>query len=257
MDGFKKLHEDLEKVIEKDDSNSSTTTSEMEDPKHSKQTFRQKLRHILHTNKFQIGVICLVILDCLLVIAELLIDLEVFEIGEAKDELGPAKVLHYMSITILSIFLIEIFTKIFAMGLDYFKNKLEVFDGIVVVVSFVLDVVFANQEGAYGGIGLLIVLRLWRVTRILNGIIMSVKKQSEKRCLRERMLKEAAEQELAKFREYCAAQEKEIEELQALLKKHGIDFPKIEKPVEVSTISVTAEVNEVDGYTKRPDDSNA
>ena len=77
----------------------------------------------------------------------------------------------------------------------------------------------------------------------LAGIVLSVKVQAEKRLLHERRGREAVEQELSKFREYCAAQEREIEALQGLLKKHGIEFEKTERPVVVSTIDVVAEVN--------------
>ncbi len=74
-----------------------------------------------------------------------------------------------MSIGILSIFMIEIIVKIFAFRLDFFKSKMEVFDAIIVIVSFILDVYFASEEGIESAGGLLIIFRLWRVTRILNG----------------------------------------------------------------------------------------
>lgn len=82
MEGFKKLGDDLERVIEKDDSNSSVTTETEEASKVAPPTCRSQLQHLLHTNKFQIGVVCLVIVDCLLVIAELLIDIRVFQLHE-------------------------------------------------------------------------------------------------------------------------------------------------------------------------------
>ena len=87
MEGFKKLGDDLERVIEKDDSNSSVTTETEDAAKVAPPTCRSKLQHLLHTNKFQIGVICLVIFDCLLVIAELLIDLNV--LGTSKESPIP------------------------------------------------------------------------------------------------------------------------------------------------------------------------
>ena len=65
--------------------------------------------------------------------------------------------------------MIEIAVKIFAFRLDFFKSKMEVFDAIIVVVSFVLDIVYASAEGVESAVGLIIILRLWRVTRILNG----------------------------------------------------------------------------------------
>lgn len=73
---------------------------------------------------------------------------------------------------------------------------------------------------------------------------MSVKVQAERRLARERRSRQAVEQELAKFRDYCAVQEKEIEALQALLRQHQIAFDVVEKPVVGRTIDVIAEVNE-------------
>ncbi len=71
---------------------------------------------------------------------------------------------------ILSLFMIEIMVKLWAFRLDFFRSKLEVFDALVVIISFCLDIAFLGHgEGVNAGVGLLVVLRLWRVTRILNG----------------------------------------------------------------------------------------
>ncbi|KAK2185905.1 hypothetical protein NP493_217g01003 [Ridgeia piscesae] len=243
MEGFKKVHtgDDLERVIEKDDSNSSVTESD--EGKKPPRTCREQITYIINTNKFQIGIVCFVIFACLLVICELLIDLHVFEVQDMN--LAVPQVLRYMTISVLSLFVLEISIKLGVMRLDLFRHKMEVFDALIVVVTFALEIAFANHEGLMSGVGLLIVLRLWRVTKILNGIIMSVKRQAERRLARERRTREAVEQELAKFREYCAAQETEIELLQGLLKKNGIQLMTSERPVVGSTINVIAEVNEV------------
>ncbi|XP_074640405.1 voltage-gated hydrogen channel 1-like [Tubulanus polymorphus] len=249
MDGFKKLSDDLERVIEKEETSSSVTSDS--DETKEPVTCRSKLQHVLHTNKFQIGVVVLVIIDCLLVIGELLIELEVFALNGHSD---VPHVLHYMSIAILSIFMIELLVKVYAFRLEFFKQKLEVFDGIIVIVSFVLDIVFIKKEGITEAIGLIILLRLWRVARILNGIIMSVKVQADKKIHKERRIREAVEQELNKYREYCTAQEKEIEVLQALLKKHKIEFEKTNKPVvPVRKIDVIAEVTPYSGNLNEAD----
>lgn len=171
-EGFKKLHtghnpDDLMRVIEKDDSNSSVTTDSEEGTKQMPKTCRETVEYILNTTKFQIVVICLVIINCLLVITELLIDLKVFEMGGTSKTVP--QVLHYLSISILSLFLIEIMVKIYAIRLEFFKRKMEVFDGVVVILAFALDIAFAKDEGLKSGVGLIIVLRLWRVTKILNG----------------------------------------------------------------------------------------
>ncbi len=83
---------------------------------------------------------------------------------------------------------------------------------------------------------------------------MSVKIQAEKRLARERRCREALEQEILKYREYCTAQENEIEALQGLLRKHGIEFERVERPVVGSTIDVVAEVNELSEKVKIMDD---
>lgn len=170
MEGFKKLQhgmaaDELERVIEKDDSNSSMTT-ESDEGKPLPHSCCYLLQHMLSTNKFQIAIICLVICDCLLVITELLIDLRVFEMHHNSP---VAEILHYMSIGILSLFIIEIALKIFVMRQEYFKHRMEVFDAIVVILTFALDIALAKEEGLLSSVGLLIGLRLWRITSILNG----------------------------------------------------------------------------------------
>lgn len=74
-----------------------------------------------------------------------------------------------MSIAILTFFMMEIFFKIFVFRLEFFHHKFEILDAIVVVVSFVLDVVLLFREHEFEALGLLILLRLWRVARIING----------------------------------------------------------------------------------------
>ncbi|KAK7460782.1 hypothetical protein BaRGS_00038803 [Batillaria attramentaria] len=212
MEGFHKMQDDLERVIEKEDTSSTVTTgSDCEETlKHGPLTVRQRLDAIIHSHKFQVGIIVLVVFDILLVLSELLFDLEIVRLEGSHQETVP-EVLHYCSIFILSLFLIEIGLRIFVMRLSFFTHKLELFDAIVVIVSFVLDVVFRNRQDAASGVGLLVILRLWRVARILNGIVLSVKRQAEKKIEREKHMHEACEQELTKFRSYCTSLESEIE----------------------------------------------
>ncbi|KAK6319406.1 hypothetical protein J4Q44_G00106170 [Coregonus suidteri] len=73
--------------------------------------------------------------------------------------------------------------KLFAYRLEFFHHKFEVFDGLVVIVSFILDIVYIASEDAFDGMGiLLILLRLWRVARIVNVAWCSVKTQESCVC---------------------------------------------------------------------------
>lgn len=172
---------------------------------------REQLCEILHSRKAQYVIITLVVVDMIIVIAELLIDLKAVEV---HHESHAPHILHYISIAILSIFMIELFVKIYAMGLTFFKHKMEVFDGIVVTVSFALDIAFSGKEGAINGIGLIVLLRLWRVTRIVNGIVLSVQIQADRKI--QVLEKENSElkEELEQLKSKCEQLEVELKTFQ-------------------------------------------
>ncbi|KAF3837763.1 hypothetical protein F7725_009531 [Dissostichus mawsoni] len=117
-------------------------------------SFRQSLQRLYSSDRFQVVVVCLVILDAIFVLAELLIELSVIKLEH--DHLVP-EVFHFLSLALLTFFMVELFGKLFAYRLEFFQHKFEVFDD------------------AFDGMGLLILLRLWRVARIINGILVSVK----------------------------------------------------------------------------------
>ncbi len=79
------------------------------------------------------------------------------------------QIFHYLSLSLLTFFMVELSGKIYAYRLELLHHKFEVFDGIVVVVSFILDIVYISKEDVFDAMGLLILLRLWRVARIING----------------------------------------------------------------------------------------
>lgn len=129
------------------------------------------------------------VLDAVFVLVELLLDLSIIKQDHDRlaAEVTPTfvcstsdvlillhddsllQVFHYLSLGLVTFFVVELAGKLFAYRLEFFDHKFEVFDGLVVVVSFVLDVAFLFHEDAFDGVGLLILLRLWRVARIING----------------------------------------------------------------------------------------
>ncbi|XP_078603864.1 voltage-gated hydrogen channel 1-like [Branchiostoma floridae x Branchiostoma japonicum] len=79
------------------------------------------------------------------------------------------EVLHVVSILILCIFVVEIALKIYVDRLEFFKNGFHVLDAVVVLVSLCLDIASLVHPSAFTDAGgLFILLRLWRVTRIVN-----------------------------------------------------------------------------------------
>lgn len=139
-------------------------------------TFRDSLKRLYSSDRLQVLVVCLVILDAIFVLAELMIDLSIIKLDHGH--LAP-EVFHYLSLSLLTFFMVELIGKIYAYRQEFFMHKFEVFDGVIIVLSFVLDIVFIAHEDSFDGMGLLILLRLWRVARIVNGILVSVKNRAD------------------------------------------------------------------------------
>uniref|UniRef100_A0A8C6SQT3 Voltage-gated hydrogen channel 1 n=1 Tax=Neogobius melanostomus TaxID=47308 RepID=A0A8C6SQT3_9GOBI len=183
-------------------------------------SFRDSLKRLYSSERFQVAVVCLVILDAIFVLAELLIDLSIIKLEHGHT---APEVFHYLSLALLTFFVVELFGKLFAFRLEFFYHKFEVFDGVVVIVSFVLDLVFLFREDAFDAMGLLILLRLWRVARIINGVLVSVKSRADQKLHK---LKESYDHLVQRVTELQARTDKleqENHKLQDLLKKHNID----------------------------------
>ncbi|KAM5237735.1 voltage-gated hydrogen channel 1 [Ctenodactylus gundi] len=180
---------------------------------------RDALRKLFSSHRFQVIIICLVILDALLVLAELILDLRIIQ----PDKNNYAvQVFHFMSIAILFFFVVEIFLKLYVFRLEFFHHKFEILDAVVVVVSFVLDIALLFREREFEALGLLILLRLWRVARIINGIIISVKTRSERQLLRLKQMNIQLAAKIQHLEFSCSEKEQEIERLNKLLQQHGL-----------------------------------
>ncbi|NXX84278.1 HVCN1 protein, partial [Urocolius indicus] len=211
---------DYQKWEDEEEAGEKRPDSEIKlEPTRSHVSFQDMMKKLFSSHRFQILVVCLVILDALLVLGELLMDLKI--IHPDKYNITP-KVFHYLSLSILTIFLVEVGFKIFVYRWEFFQHKFEVLDGVVVAVSFILDVVLIFHEHELEAVGLLILLRLWRVARILNGIILSVKTRSEQQVakLKQANLKLATKVE--QLEHSCIEKEQEIERLNKILKQHGL-----------------------------------
>lgn len=131
-------------------------------------SLRKKLRLILRSNIFHIIIIILVVLDVISVAIELTIAIEKGKTNQ--DGMTPVEaIFKYISLSILSLFMIEIILKIFILRKEMIKSKTELFDAIVVIVSFILDIVFLlHTDTAAIPVEFLAILRLWRIIRVVN-----------------------------------------------------------------------------------------
>lgn len=187
----------------------------------SSYTFRDALKWLFNCHKFHIVIVCLVILDALFVLIEILLDLEL--LVDKVDHIIP-EIFHYLSISVLSFFLLEIVGKLYAFRLEFFHHKFEVFDAVIVIISFIIDVVYITREDVFSAVGLLILLRLWRVARIVNGVILSVKSRAEEKINKLKEKQETLLARVTQLEQQCSQQEAEIARLQKVLQLNNI-FP--------------------------------
>ncbi|KAM9522844.1 voltage-gated hydrogen channel 1-like isoform 1-T3 [Salvelinus alpinus] len=181
-------------------------------------SFRDSLKMLYSSDKFQIVVVCLVVLDAIFVLVELLFDLTIINLEHGH--IAP-QVFHYLSLALLTFFMVELAGKLFAYQLEFFHHKFEVFDGLVVIVSFILDIVYIAIDAF---MGLLILLRLWRVARIVNGILVSVKARADHKVHKLKESNDQLVQQVSELQERSGKAEQENSKLRALLRQHDIEY---------------------------------
>ena len=98
----------------------------------------EKIRKILTSNKFHLLMILLTVLDCICVVIQVTFDI----IHSKKRSMRIAEVVvELVSCSILSLFLTEIFLKLIFLPKHFIKSKIELFDALIVIISFSLEIV--------------------------------------------------------------------------------------------------------------------
>lgn len=95
--------------------------------------------------------------------------------GGALDEAPDwLEVLSLISTTITTLFLVEIPLTLWSLGFEFYNPRgpvthatLHVFDAVIILTTFVLEVVLRGKERELAG--LLIILRLWRLLKLVGG----------------------------------------------------------------------------------------
>ena len=93
---------------------------------------------------------------------------------EGPDAPVWLEVLSHISLGITTLFLIEIPVTLWAMGPKYYNPfgpfphaSLHLFDALVILGTFILEFVLRGRERELAG--LLIILRLWRLVKLVGG----------------------------------------------------------------------------------------
>ncbi|KAI0273676.1 hypothetical protein BC834DRAFT_855021 [Gloeopeniophorella convolvens] len=122
-------------------------------------------------------VIALIIIDAGCVIADLGYTLLSSNCETSGEPGSPAwlEVLSTISTVITTLFLVEIPLALWAFGPKFYKPRgpiphasLHLFDALIIVTTFVLEVILRGRERELAG--LLIILRLWRLIKLVGGV---------------------------------------------------------------------------------------
>lgn len=139
-----------------------------------------------------------------------------------------AGVIHWISLAILSMFFSETVLRIVVLGIwDYIENKIEVFDGAVIVLSvapMVASTVANGPRSPWDAISLLIVLRIWRVKRVIDAYVLPVKVEMEMVIQQYEKAKVIQDEQLERLTQICQEQGFEIQQLRAHLAQQGLDL---------------------------------
>lgn len=139
--------------------------------------------------------------------------------------LDVAHKLHYISVAILSVLVLLLFVKIFCSGKRFFKSRMQVFDGIVILISFTLDLVFIEGLAVLRleeFIIIIIFLLPWRILRVLNSLIAAVLDQQRLNLKIMYKQKKKISRTLSETNTKMEVMQRHIEVLQALCTSRGL-----------------------------------
>ncbi|NXK72610.1 TM266 protein, partial [Amazona guildingii] len=166
-----------------------------------------------------------VVLVVILLTLELLIDIKLLQFSSASQFAG---VIHWISLVILSVFFSETILRIVVLGIwDYIENKVEVFDGAVIILSLapmVASTVANGPSSPWDAISLIITLRIWRVKRIIDAYVLPVKVEMEMMIQQYEKAKVIQDEQLERLTQICQEQGFEIRQLRAHLAQQDLDL---------------------------------
>ena len=173
-------------------------TNTMENPP----SFRAKLKHFFHGKLFHILLTILIAIDLIIVLTDIIVIMvHCTDIPHELEEI--LHILFYISISILSIFFIELCFQMYAFGfVKWMKDCLHVFDLCIVTSTLIFEIALHGSPKAEGIVGLLIGFRLWRLVRVVHVTTEALDLQHEME--RDKLLHkiENLETQIQKYRKY-------------------------------------------------------
>jgi len=182
-------------------------------------TWREWIAEKLESPRLHKIVIALIVIDAVCVLADLSYTFLSDQCsGDPEENPLWLEILSHISLVITTFFLVEIPFALYAFGPGFYNpfggwlhSSLHLFDAVVIVTTFVLEVVLRGKERELAS--LLIVLRLWRLIKLVGGVAVGAGELSEEtqKALRE------TERDLQQSKDALQRAHSEIENLKSRL----------------------------------------
>ncbi|KAG1756532.1 uncharacterized protein EDB91DRAFT_1241583 [Suillus paluster] len=145
-----------------------------ERPKGTISVWRENVSRIVESQRFHTFVIALIVIDATCVLVDLGYTVLSDECAPSDENPAWLEALANVSLAITTLFLIEIPITLWAFGIRFYipfsgitHAALHLFDAAIIVTTFILEFVLQGRERELAG--LLIILRLWRLVKLVGG----------------------------------------------------------------------------------------
>jgi len=140
---------------------------------------KTKVRNFLNIPFIGNLILCMTLFLCFVIFSELGIAADAFHVGDSKQKTLLGFIYYYMNYFLLTFFVIEIGLKVFSDTWGFLSEFINVFDSIVVFVSFGFQITDVDVSF----VGLLRILRLIKV-------MTEMKKQADKKKEEKELIKQ-------------------------------------------------------------------
>ncbi|XP_064610111.1 transmembrane protein 266-like [Liolophura sinensis] len=148
-----------------------------------------------------------------------------------EDTLDPGvkiaeSVCHYFSLAIAVLFTVEICIKMVVRNKDFFADRWQVFDGMVVLVTLALEILFSliQSVSEYAELStLVVILRLWRLHKVCNMKSNEWNRESEIEIYQYEESRRKDDEIHRHLQLKVDKQEKEIKRLESMLRRYQQD----------------------------------
>ncbi|KAF4949245.1 hypothetical protein FSARC_13551 [Fusarium sarcochroum] len=172
---------------------------------------KEKTARFLSSKAGHYSVLTLVSLDVLSMIADFILNLFKCEQGKKGSDWDLAlEILGSVSLVFSCLFVVELIASVWAFGWKYFNSWFHCFDAFIVIAGFITDVALRGiiEEVA----SLIVVMRLWRVVKIIEELGVGASEQTEELSVK-----------LEKYKSDNEDLRREISQLRGALSKAGLN----------------------------------